>query len=84
MKGTHTINTKVRRSLQCFEYYKPLKLYINTLEHAIFIFLVHFDLGTIFLKIGQMFKKVLHVQLAMGEYWRSKISTYILSYRLSL
>ncbi len=73
MKGTHTINTKVRRSLQYFDYYKLLKLYINTSKYAIFIFLVHFDLGTIFLKIGQTFEKVLHVQLAMGEYWRSKI-----------
>jgi hypothetical protein len=73
MKGTHTINTKVRRSLQYFEFYKPLKLYINILECAIFIFLVHFDLGAIFLKIGQTFKKMLHVQLAMGEYWHSKI-----------
>jgi hypothetical protein len=61
------------RSLQCFEFYKPLKLYINTSKYAIFIFLVHFDLGAIFLKIGQTFEKVLHVQLAMGEYWCSKI-----------
>jgi len=73
MKGTCTINTKERKSLQCFEYYKPLKLYINISEYAIFIFLVYFDLGTIFLKIGQTFEKVLHVQLAMGEYQCFKI-----------
>jgi hypothetical protein len=53
MKGTHTIDTKVRREVYHVLSFTHLKSFISILWNIQdSLFLVHFDLGAIFFKIG--------------------------------